>query len=129
MKQRFDKPTYGRRWQAETVFSMIKRRLGSALGARSYWPWVRALTLKAITHNILIVLRAIEVFYRASLTPLPPINTPGLREVTGGHVATTLACFFKSTTGDKWYGQTRVSQAGSDVISVVAVRTSTGVEK
>lgn len=69
MKRCFDKPTYGQRWQCETVFSMIKRRLGSALGARSYWRQVRALTLKAITHNILIVLRAIEVFYRAGTTP------------------------------------------------------------
>ena len=31
MKQRFDKTKYGQRWQVETVNSMIKRRLGSAL--------------------------------------------------------------------------------------------------
>lgn len=69
MKRRFDSPTYGQRWQCETVFSMIKRRLGSALGARSYWRQVRALQLKAITHNILILLLTAEVFYRAILTP------------------------------------------------------------
>lgn len=36
MATRFDKPTYGQRWQVETVFSMIKRRLGAILGARSH---------------------------------------------------------------------------------------------
>ncbi len=37
MKQRFAryKPKYGQRWQVETVNSMIKRRLGSALRARN----------------------------------------------------------------------------------------------
>ncbi len=69
MKQRFDQATYGQRWQVETVFSMIKRRLGSTLGARSYWRQTRALMLKAITHNVLVLLRTIKVFYRACLTP------------------------------------------------------------
>lgn len=36
MKRRFDKKKYGQRWQVETVNSMIKRRLGSALRARNY---------------------------------------------------------------------------------------------
>ena len=75
MAQQFDKPTYGQRWQSETVFSMIKRRLGPILGARSHRRQVRALMLKAIAHNILIVLRLRQLFYRASLTPLPlPLN-------------------------------------------------------
>lgn len=30
MKESFDKESYGQRWQIETLFSMIKRRLGSA---------------------------------------------------------------------------------------------------
>ena len=65
MAQQFDKPTYGQRWQSETVFSMMKRRLGPILGARSYRRQVRALMLKAITHNILIVQRLSKLFYRA----------------------------------------------------------------
>ena len=69
MATRFDKSTYGQRWQVETVISMIKRRLGAALGARSYWRQMRALMLKAISHNILIIKRISELFYRASLTP------------------------------------------------------------
>ena len=47
---------YGQRWQVETVFSMIKRRLGETLSARSYHRQNRALLLKAVVHNILILL-------------------------------------------------------------------------
>jgi len=65
MKQRFDKKKYGQRWQAETVNSMIKRRLGSALRARSYWSQCREIILRVITHNVMIVIR-VRVFYRAS---------------------------------------------------------------
>ena len=55
MSQRLHLTCYGQRWQVETAFSMIKRRLGSAVNARSYWSQCRALMLKAITHNILIL--------------------------------------------------------------------------
>ena len=68
---------YGQRWQVETVFSMIKRRQGSAVNARSYWSQCRALMLKAVTHNILILYALIQpatlverwVFYRAGQEP------------------------------------------------------------
>ena len=56
MSQRLHLTRYGQRWQCETVFSMIKRRLGSTLGAQTYWRQNRAMTLKAIFHNILILL-------------------------------------------------------------------------
>ena len=46
---------YGQRWQVKTVFSMIKRRLGETLSARSYHRENRALLLKAIAHNVLIL--------------------------------------------------------------------------
>ena len=55
MKQNFDRETYGQRWQVETVFSMIKRNLGSALTARKYHSQGRELRLKAITLNIMII--------------------------------------------------------------------------
>jgi len=55
MWQRLHLTQYGQRWQVETVMSMIKRRLGSAVNARSYWSQCRALMLKAIAHNILIL--------------------------------------------------------------------------
>ena len=60
MAQYFKRPPeerrYGQRWQVETVFSMIKRRLGETVSARSYHRQNRALRLKAIAHNVLILL-------------------------------------------------------------------------
>lgn len=66
----FDAERYGQRWQVETVFSMIKRNLGSAVTSRTYWAQCRELNLMAITHNIMI-LRQTELFYRALSSPQP----------------------------------------------------------
>ena len=55
MSQRLHLTSYGQRWQVETAMSMIKRRLGSAVNARTYWSQCRALMLKAVAHNILIL--------------------------------------------------------------------------
>jgi hypothetical protein len=57
MRQQFGrlKAKYGQRWQTETVNSMIKRRLGSALRARTYWSQCREIILRVITHNVMIV--------------------------------------------------------------------------
>jgi hypothetical protein len=73
MKRRFGqyKRKYGQRWQVETVNSMLKRRLGSALRARHYDSQCRETILRAITHNVMIV--RIKVFYRADT---PTIITP-----------------------------------------------------
>ena len=65
MRSRFSrlKRTYGQRWQVETVNSMVKRRLGSALRARLEINQFHEIVLRAITHNVMIV--RLEVFYRA----------------------------------------------------------------
>ena len=55
---------YGQRWQSETVNSMLKRHLGSALRARSYWSQCREINLRALTLNVMI-LRRRKVFDRA----------------------------------------------------------------
>lgn len=55
---------YGQRWQSECGFSMVKRRLGSQVAARSYWAQMRELWLMVLTHNTMILL-AVWVFYRA----------------------------------------------------------------
>ena len=55
MSERIHLTSYGQRWQVETTVSMIKRRLGSAVNARSYWSQCRALMLKAVAHNVLIL--------------------------------------------------------------------------
>ena len=65
MRRRFNKKKYGQRWQAETVNSMIKRRLGSALRARGYWSQCREIILRVITHDVMIVIQ-VKVFYRAT---------------------------------------------------------------
>lgn len=70
MARRFDKKKYGQRWQVETVNSMIKRMLDSALRARDYWYQHREILLRVLTHNIMILRRM--VFYRAILTPFLP---------------------------------------------------------
>jgi len=62
MKTRFNKEKYGQRWQVETVFSMIKRKLGSALTARKYHSQCRELRLKALTLNIMILATFIIFF-------------------------------------------------------------------
>ena len=55
MKRHLSQSRYGQRWQAETVFSMIKRTSGDVVNGRSYWQRSRLLLLKALTHNITIL--------------------------------------------------------------------------
>ena len=72
MKARLHLTRYGQRWQAETVHSMLKRLLGPALRARTYWSQCREMLLMAITLNVMILAVAswiIKVFYKAVLTP------------------------------------------------------------
>ena len=57
---------YGQRRQVETVMSTIKRRLVSTLNTRRRQPQNRALLLKEIAHNILI-LHACRGFLRSKL--------------------------------------------------------------
>jgi hypothetical protein len=62
MRRRFarkaDRKHYGQRWQVETVNSMIKRNLGSALRARTATGRSMELLLRVVTHNIMIVCQA-----------------------------------------------------------------------
>ena len=59
MRQRFDreadKATYGQRWQVETVNSMIKRNLGSALRATTARRRSRELLLRCVVHNFMVL--------------------------------------------------------------------------
>jgi hypothetical protein len=57
MKQRLNKDygQYGQRWQAETGFSMIKRRIADTVQGRSYWSQCRELWLIAITYNLMLL--------------------------------------------------------------------------
>ena len=55
MKTRFNKKAYRQRPQVETVFSMLKRNLGSALRGRSHWSRCRDMMLRVLTHNIMLI--------------------------------------------------------------------------
>ena len=55
MRSRFNKKRYGQRWQVETIFSMIKRRLSDCLGACKARMQRRALNLKVVVYNLMIV--------------------------------------------------------------------------
>jgi hypothetical protein len=82
MKRRFNRRAYRKRVQVETVFSMLKRNLGSALRGRSHHARRRDMLLRVLTHNLMLVF--IEVFYRARMSPFssppfssPPFSSPG----------------------------------------------------
>ncbi len=55
MRTSFDTMRYRQRWQVETVFSMLKRLLRSALTARNSISQSRELYLRVITLNIMIL--------------------------------------------------------------------------
>lgn len=55
MATRFHRRKYGQRWQAESVISRIKRRLGPALRGRSDEARQRESDLKVFTHNLMIL--------------------------------------------------------------------------
>ena len=65
MRLHFAAKTYRKRWQVETVFSMIKRNLGYCLYGKSQQSQNCEMFLLAITHNILIIL--FFIFQRAFL--------------------------------------------------------------
>lgn len=57
MQTRLHLTRYPQRWQVETVNSMLKRLLGSALRARTYWSQCREILLRTITLNVMILRR------------------------------------------------------------------------
>lgn len=59
MATRFNKTLYGQRWQVETINSVIKRRLGSFLRARTYWSQLREMMLRLFAYNVMVVWRAV----------------------------------------------------------------------
>jgi len=55
MALRFDTLRYGQRWMIETLNSMLKKRLGSFLRARTYWSQMREIMLRLFSFNVLIL--------------------------------------------------------------------------
>ena len=67
MRQRFNQTLYRQRAQIETVFSMIKRRWGTAVRARHFTAQTREMWLMVLTHNLAVFWLVRELFYRAGL--------------------------------------------------------------
>jgi hypothetical protein len=55
MRRRFPRALYHQRWHAESGFSQHKRRLGSALTARSTAAQARELALRVLAHNLMLL--------------------------------------------------------------------------
>jgi len=55
MAARFPRRKYGQRWQAESVISRVKRRLGAALRGRSDEARQRESDLRVFTHDLMIL--------------------------------------------------------------------------
>ena len=55
MRRRFPRALYHQRWHAESGFSQFKRRLGSALTARSTAAQARELVLRVLAHNLMLL--------------------------------------------------------------------------
>ena len=56
--RRYRDSRYGQRWQVESVISMIKRRQGGYVLSRSNAARYREMSLKVLTHNIMIAAEA-----------------------------------------------------------------------
>lgn len=54
-KRKADKKWYGQRWQVETVNSMIKRNMGSALRATTPQRREMEMLLRAVVHNVMLL--------------------------------------------------------------------------
>jgi transposase len=69
MKELFPKELYGQRWQIETVFSMLKRNLGSAVRSRKHYNQTREIRLRVLAHNLMILWRTILCFIQSITVP------------------------------------------------------------
>lgn len=60
MKQRFPAASYRKRWQIESIFSRLKRRLGNALTSRTSESRTSECLLRVLTYNLMIVLLTLK---------------------------------------------------------------------
>jgi hypothetical protein len=58
MKRALRGREFGQRWQVESAFSRLKRRLGSALRARTWLMQQWECSLRVITHNVMLLAAA-----------------------------------------------------------------------
>lgn len=65
MRLDFPNHLFRQRWQVESVFSRMKRRLGSALSGRTDASRASECHLRVLTHDLMILRSPQEAFYRA----------------------------------------------------------------
>jgi hypothetical protein len=82
LARRFPRKIYGQRWQAETVFSMIKRNLDSALRARRVHSQNREALLRILTHNLMILLCATLLMAFQQSRTLPYFDASNVPDAT-----------------------------------------------
>lgn len=61
MKRHFPRALYRQRWQAESIFSRLKRRLGAALTCRGARAQRREILSRVLTYNLMILGRGRRV--------------------------------------------------------------------
>ena len=64
MKKALKGGRYGQRWQAESVISRIKRRLGDSLKSRRFDNQVDEVFMKVLTYDLMIILLSLYKTYR-----------------------------------------------------------------
>jgi transposase len=67
MRRHFPRALYHQRWHAESGFSQHKRRLGSALSARSGAAQAREIILRVLTHNLMLLRSPTTGFQQSKL--------------------------------------------------------------
>ena len=69
MKKALKGGRYGQRWQSESAFSRMKRRLGDCLASRGFDNQADEVFMKVLTYNLMIILLSLYKTYRFFAKP------------------------------------------------------------
>jgi hypothetical protein len=82
MQRYFPRRRYGRRWIAETVASVLKRRFGEALATRRWWQQVKQALLRGLVYNLRRTVVVAGIFSRLWVHCLLPVGRRTLEMLT-----------------------------------------------
>jgi hypothetical protein len=82
MQRYFPRRKYGRRWSAETVASVLKRRFGEALATRRWWQQVKQALLRGLVYNLRRTVVVAGIFSRLWGHCLLPVGRRSLEMLT-----------------------------------------------
>ena len=74
MQRYFPRRKYGRRWIAETVASVLKRKFGEALTTRRWWQQVKQALLRGLVYNLRRAVAVAGIFLRLWVHRLLPVG-------------------------------------------------------